>query len=171
MHKSDVSRIHSSSGTLAEVGTTTSATLTPTVGTANTVSDCVITLAPTLTPGKLYTLTLPAKAVTDSATLLNPYDGIHFTFYTPVATPFIDTGNARNLGTDDPRAATTSSILLSFYSGTPRLGLTDSTQTITVNDTSTASASNATGSWWGRRARPIPTHTSTAKSQRTPSTS
>jgi hypothetical protein len=109
-------------------------TLTPSVGTG--LKDCVVTLDPTLLPGKLYTLTLPSKTITDQAPLKNPYAGTAFTFYTPFNTPFVAT-NSAGQGTQRSNVEHTSAMKIT-YPVAPRMGLVDANQYITINDTSTA---------------------------------
>jgi hypothetical protein len=43
--------------------------------------DCVVTMSPALSTGKLYTLSLMPGAITDASPLENPYEGTSFTFF------------------------------------------------------------------------------------------
>merc|ERR1719265_2458383 len=110
-------------------------TVTPTAGT--NVNDCVITIDPPLAAGKLYTLTLPSKAVTDQAPLKNGYAGTAFTFYTPSTTPFLLATSCGNNAAYRSNCEHTTTFRMT-YKTTPRFGVEDADQILTVNETSTA---------------------------------
>jgi methionine-rich copper-binding protein CopC len=104
----------------------TSATLTPSVGTSE--SDCVVTLAPNMAPGKLYTLSVGAGVVVDQSVLKNPYAGTSFSFYTPYAYP-----TAMMPAVNSVNVARTTSLKISFPT-VPLLGLTPTGSIIDLAD-------------------------------------
>jgi hypothetical protein len=85
------------------------------VGVGSGKSDCIATIDPLMSAGKLYTLSIGSTAIVDTAPLKNAYMGTAFHFYTPLAIP-----------TPSPASGTLidkSAFITLTFADTPRLGL------------------------------------------------
>merc|ERR1711881_405001 len=69
----------------ADDGSVSSLAVTTTVDAG--AKDCIASLDPSLSEGKLYTLSLASGVLTDDAPLKNPYLGTTFSFYSPLKPP------------------------------------------------------------------------------------
>merc|ERR1711881_667877 len=110
----------------ADDGSVTNAAVTTSVDTG--AKDCIATLAPALSEGKLYTLSLASGVLTDDAPLKNPYLGTTFSFYSPLKTP--TAVKPTNAATDIAK----STALKLTFGETPRIGLTTGKTYLTITE-------------------------------------
>jgi hypothetical protein len=110
----------------ADDGSVSSAAVTTTVDAG--AKDCIATLAPALSEGKLYTLSLASGVLTDDAPLKNPYLGTTFSFYSPLKTPTAI--KPSNAGTNIAK----STALKLTFGDTPRIGLTTGKSYLTITE-------------------------------------
>lgn len=114
-----------SKATLQQDDAAGSVSVIPGVGTL--VKDCVVTIDPALSQGKLYTLTLGSGVITDDAPSKNPYEGTSFTFYTPLPRP------STSIANEATNVAKSTSLGFTFVD-TPRIGFTASNQALKIEE-------------------------------------